>query len=50
LLNVFVFQGGFKGAAVQVEGNHVRGSESVLGKVGQEEFIESVRIWGSRQY
>ena len=40
LLKVFILKRGFKGAAVQVKGNHVRGSESVLGKVGQEEFID----------
>jgi len=39
LFLVFVFQSGFKGTAVQIEGYHIRGSEGALGKLGPEEFI-----------
>ncbi len=40
LLDVFVLQGCFKGAAVQVEGYHIGGSEGALGQFGPEEFID----------
>jgi len=39
-LLVFVFQGRFKGPAMQVERHHIGGGESALGQIGQEEFID----------
>jgi len=40
-LLVFVLQGRFKGAAMQVESHHIGGGEGALGQIGQEEFIDN---------
>jgi hypothetical protein len=40
LLDVFVFQGRFKGTAMQVKRHDIRGGEGTLGEIGQEEFID----------
>jgi hypothetical protein len=37
---VFVFQGCFKGTAMEGERHHIGGGEGVLGQIGQEEFID----------
>ena len=39
LLDVFVGEGGFKGAAMQVKRHPIGGGEGVLGQIGQEEFL-----------
>jgi hypothetical protein len=39
-LLVFVFQGGFKGAAMQVKGHDIGGGERALREIGQKEFID----------
>jgi hypothetical protein len=40
LLLVFILERRFKGAAMQVEGNHIGGGEGALGQMGQEEFVD----------
>ena len=39
-LLIFIFEGGFKGSAMQVERDDIRGSKGALGQIGPEEFID----------
>ena len=43
LLSVFISQGRFEGAAMQVEGHDIRSGEGALGEIGEEEFIDDAR-------
>jgi len=40
LFLVFIFQSGFKSAAMQVKRHHIGGGEGVPGQIGEEEFID----------